>query len=105
MFDGWPTQACFWLEWGFPDAARHLFQRRFGGLLDRVFLPLVRVPSFRLNLHPPCSLLHSVPASNIPTLNFAKNAKFRMGHPSSKCFLSNFCKINPPGVSSHARPP
>jgi len=38
------------------------------------FDPISRVP------HSP---LQDGPASNIPTLNFAKNAKFRMGHLTS----------------------
>jgi hypothetical protein len=49
------------------------------------FPPFFRVFPLRFppDLQRPHSLSHSDPASNIPTLNFAKNAKFRMGHPGS----------------------
>src|SRR5208337_3663047 len=40
-------------------------------------------PGFGLSGAVPHSLLRNGSASNIPTLNFAKNAKFRMGHPAS----------------------
>jgi hypothetical protein len=51
--------------------------------LDNVLPQLVRVfgSSIPTDTHPAHSLLHNGSASNIPTLNFAKSAKFRMGHP------------------------
>ena len=41
-------------------------------------------------------LVAYVQDSNIPTLNFAKNAKFRMGHPSSvsRIALLSFLRLN-----------
>jgi hypothetical protein len=53
--------------------------------LDGVFQQLFRifVSSISNSIFPPSQPVTGFgPAFNIPTLNFVKNAKFRMGHPS-----------------------
>ena len=60
-----------WSKGGGPF--KHGFSLRGAVPLEKVFLPLFQV--FRVVYS------HSISASNIPTLNFAKDAKFRMGHP------------------------
>src|SRR5260370_28751814 len=76
MPDGWPTQGWFWLEWGSSLPGQSLLA------LFRVFVLLIPTRS-------PASLIAGRwfgSASNIPTLNFAKNAKFRIAtRRLSKC--------------------
>ena len=68
---GWPTQAWLWPEWGSSLAGQSLLA------LFRVFVLFIptRSPASRT------AGCRFGSASNIPTLNFAKNAKSRMGHP------------------------
>ena len=54
----------------------------------------------------PRSLLHCGPASNIPTPNFANNAKFRMGHPrNSGASCSNSCRTMSAGSAGPVKFP
>src|SRR6266851_6543218 len=67
--DGCSTQAQSWLEWGSSTTGQSLASA----------LSCFRVVYSESISSVPHSLSHRGPASNIPTLDFAKNAKFRVG--------------------------